>query len=125
MSELAPTAAQQQLQQAYGLAAQQMQAGATSDAIERSLADHGYDAQTARMVVSDLAAAVAEAKRKAGRKNMLYGALWCIGGTAVTAATYQAAATSPGGGHYVVAWGAILFGAIQFFRGLAQSATAG
>jgi hypothetical protein len=124
MSELAPTAAQQ-LQQAYDTAAQQMQAGAASDAIERSLVDHGHDAQIARMVVTDLTAAVAEAKRRAGRKNMLYGALWCIGGTAVTAATYQAAASSSGGGHYVVAWGAILFGAIQFFRGLAQSATAG
>jgi len=27
-----------------------------------------------------------------------------------------------GGGTYVVAWGAIIFGAIQFFRGVSQSA---
>jgi hypothetical protein len=51
------------------------------------------------------------------KKNMLYGALWCIGGIVVTAATYSSA---EGGGRYVVAWGAIIFGAIQFFRGLAQ-----
>ena len=34
--------------------------------------------------------------------------------------TYIAAAAT-GGGKYVVAWGAIVFGAIQFFRGLIQS----
>ena len=55
-----------------------------------------------------------------GKKNMLYGALWCIGGIVVTAATYDAA--EPGGA-YVVAWGAIVFGAIQFFRGLMQSSS--
>ncbi len=46
---------------------------------------------------------------------MVFGALWCIGGIVVTVVTYSAAAS---GGTYVVAWGAIVFGAIQFFRGL-------
>ena len=49
---------------------------------------------------------------------MFRGALWCGGGILVTVVTYLAAENSPGGGTYVVAWGAILFGAIQFFRGL-------
>jgi len=56
--------------------------------------------------------------RAVAEKRMLHGALWCIGGVAVTAFTYMAAASGPGGGTYVVAWGAIVFGAIQFFRGL-------
>jgi hypothetical protein len=60
-----------------------------------------------------------KAKQEAGRKKMLFGAIWCIGGPLVTVFTYQSAS---GGGHYVIAWGAILFGAIQFLRGLAQSA---
>jgi hypothetical protein len=47
--------------------------------------------------------------------DMLVGGLWCVGGILVTAITYSAA---QGGGHYVVAWGAILFGGIQFMRGL-------
>ena len=54
----------------------------------------------------------------AGRKNMIYGALWCIGGIVVTVVTYSIAS---GGGTYIIAWGAIVFGAIQFFRGLIQS----
>ena len=46
---------------------------------------------------------------------MLYGALWFIGGVAVTAVTYAAAT---GGGTYVVTYGAILYGVIQFCVGL-------
>ncbi|MBL8796586.1 MAG: hypothetical protein JNM56_21980 [Planctomycetia bacterium] len=61
-----------------------------------------------------------EAVREAGQRNMLYGALWFIGGLLVTAATFSFA-TGAGGGTYVVAWGAMLGGAIQFFRGLSQS----
>jgi hypothetical protein len=57
------------------------------------------------------------AYRKVGVKNMLFGALWCFGGIVVTAMTYQAASN---GGHYIIAWGAVLFGAIQFLRGLFQ-----
>jgi len=52
---------------------------------------------------------------------MIFGALWCFGGIAVTAMTYKASANA-GGGRFVLAWGAILFGGIQFFRGLFQSA---
>jgi hypothetical protein len=60
---------------------------------------------------------IAEITKAVGRKNMLYGALWCVGGTVVTAVTLSMASS---GGTYVVAWGAILFGGIQFFKGLYQ-----
>jgi hypothetical protein len=52
------------------------------------------------------------------KRNMVVGGLWCVGGIVVTAATYSSA--SSGGGRYMVAWGAIIFGAIQFFRGVFQ-----
>lgn len=61
-----------------------------------------------------------QAVREAGKKKMAYGALWCIGGIGVTTATYGAAASSSNGGTYIVAWGAILYGVIQFGRGLNQ-----
>jgi len=51
-------------------------------------------------------------------KNMLYGAIWCIGGIVVTAATYSSASSR--GGTYIVAWGAIAFGGFQFLKGLFQ-----
>ncbi|MDR3094395.1 MAG: hypothetical protein LBU62_07140 [Bacteroidales bacterium] len=54
------------------------------------------------------------AKKKKANKDMIAGALWCIGGTIVTVMTYSAASS---GGRYMVAWGAIIFGAIQFIKG--------
>lgn len=60
-----------------------------------------------------------KSNREVAGKNMLFGAIWCIGGTLVTALTYQAASA---GGHYIIAWGAIVFGAFQFLRGLVQLA---
>jgi hypothetical protein len=65
---------------------------------------------------------IAEITKSVGQKNMLYGALWCVGGIAVTAGTYAIA--SSGGGTYFIAWGAVLFGGIKFFKGLYQFITA-
>ena len=50
--------------------------------------------------------------------NLTVAALWCIGGITVTVCTYSLATASPEGSHYFVAWGAILFGGIQFLKGL-------
>ncbi|MDI1481492.1 hypothetical protein [Polyangium sp. y55x31] len=57
-----------------------------------------------------------------GKRDMVVGGLWCVGGIAVTAITYASAAN--GGGRYVMAWGAIIFGGIQFVRGLIRFAAA-
>jgi len=56
--------------------------------------------------------------KEMGKKNMIYGALWCIGGIIFTVVSYSAASSS--GGEYYITWGAIIFGAIQFFNGLGQ-----
>ena len=48
-------------------------------------------------------------------KDIIVGLLWCIGGIVVTVVTYNNA--SPGG-TYIIAWGAIIFGGIQFLKGL-------
>jgi hypothetical protein len=83
---------------------------------EQILINDGMDENTSEQVLKNLAAD--EAKRNS-KKNMLWGAVWCIGGILVTALTYSNA--SSGGGSYVVAWGAIVFGAVQFFKGLLNS----
>lgn len=64
---------------------------------------------------------IPEVTKAVGRKNMIYGALWFFGGLIVTVGTYSAASSS--GGTYLVTWGAIIFGAIQFLQGLYQYAT--
>ncbi len=92
----------------------------TPHEIKQSLIAQGIDESTAHLVVEKIEAEVVDERRKAANKDMLYGALWCIGGTIVTAVSYSAAS---GGGTYVVTWGAIFFGGIQFFKGLINSNT--
>ena len=59
--------------------------------------------------------------RSIGLRNMVIGGLVCIAGAAITIYSYESAASNAQGGSYTVAWGAVLFGAIQFLRGLMQS----
>lgn len=105
---------QQILQAVYAFAAKQMKSGSSPQQVQARLVEEGLDQDSAAIVVSNLV----DVRSKAGRKNMLQGALWCLGGIVVTAATYSAASA---GGTYMVAWGAIIFGAIQFFRGVGQA----
>lgn len=49
------------------------------------------------------------------KKNLLAGALWCVGGLAFSFLSYYFATA---GGRYVVATGAIIWGAIQAIKGL-------
>ena len=60
---------------------------------------------------------VVESNVDNGSKDMIFGALWCIGGIVVTLATYSKAVSSPTGGHYFIAWGAVIFGGWQFIKG--------
>ena len=56
---------------------------------------------------TEVEAVVKQNSREQAGKNMLYGALWCIGGTIATLADIG-----------YIFWGAIVFGGIQFFIGL-------
>ena len=60
-----------------------------------------------------------DAAKAAGHRNMTIGAIVCLIGLLVTAGSFMAASSTGGG--YVLAWGAIVFGAIQFIRGAAQA----
>ena len=60
-----------------------------------------------------------EAVQAMGRRNMAIGGVVCVICLVVTFATMAAAGN--GGGRIVIAWGAIVFGAIQFIRGMSQA----
>lgn len=64
---------------------------------------------------------VEKPRRTLGEKLMRQGIIWFVGGLAVTLFSYLAAISSPYGGHYVIAYGAIIFGIAQFFRGRAAA----
>jgi hypothetical protein len=81
----------------------------------------GVDSTTASHIVTRVGEAITimrEAYRKAGMKAAGIGAAWCVGGILFTAITYSIASGGRGGGTYFVAWGAVLFGAVQAIRGL-------
>lgn len=85
--------------------------------VKANLIEIGVDSESADTIISNLQAQISAVKKERANKDMIFGALWCIGGIIVTAVTYQAAS---GGGTYVVAWGAIIFGAVQFIKGVAK-----
>jgi hypothetical protein len=107
------------VQIAYAFAAEQMERGSSCAQVEGLLVENGLGRAAAFAIVSDLSEKRTAAIRAASRKNVVYGALWCIGGLIVTIVSYSEATD---GGRYVVAYGAIVFGAIQLFRGLGQRA---
>ena len=93
-------------------------ANGTSDKeILTGLQEQGLDEAHASMILAGLKNRVKEIVDKQDTK-MLAGGLTCTVGTLVTIATYSSATES--GGYFVIAWGAIVFGAIRFFTGLSE-----
>lgn len=72
-----------------------------------TLVSNGILQQDATNVIVELQGQITAAKKKHAEKEMLYGGLWCVGGTVATLADVG-----------FIFWGAILFGGIQFVRGL-------
>lgn len=117
----------------YAYAGALIREGKSRSEVEDALVAKGIERATAKVVIDKILTARAESatgpvidydggrnlKREEGSRNMVIGGLICLVGIVITVATYSAA--SEGGGRYVVAWGAIIFGAIRFFRGLSQS----
>jgi hypothetical protein len=111
--------AQQFVREVYQRAANLANAGKSKDKIQTELKEMGVSESTASVVIENTFRALKKAHREAGARNVFVGAAWCVGGVVVTALTYQLAS---GGGTFIVAWGAILFGGIQVLRGLGQVA---
>lgn len=74
------------------------------------LVEQGLDEESAAVVVANVEDQIRAAKKERANKDMLYGALWCAGGTIATLADIG-----------FIFWGAIVFGGIQFFKGLANA----
>ena len=72
-----------------------------------ALIDKGISPDNASILVENLENQIKGAKYDKARKDMVFGALWFAGGTIATLADIG-----------FVFWGAILFGGIQFFKGV-------
>jgi hypothetical protein len=97
------------LQSFYNDAARQLvQHKLIPEAVIDNLVARGASQEQASTIVYDLQDQVNAARKKRAQKDMLYGGLWCAGGTIGTLANTG-----------FIFWGAIIFGGIQFFRGVA------
>ncbi len=75
--------------------------------VKNSLKERGLSDDAAYTIVSSLVVEIKKAKKERAGKDILYGALWCVGGTIATLANIG-----------FIFWGAILFGGIQLIKGL-------
>lgn len=113
---------QQLVREVYGYAANLMRNGESNYKIEKALVEKGLPQDIARTVVQNLEQErqrqYNQAHRDAAMRNMAVGGVICVIGLIISIGSYQAAANSPSGGSYVVAYGAVIFGGIQFLKGL-------
>lgn len=77
-------------------------------------------ASSAAAPVGSEAEAAPSAVQQSGQRLIMLGTLWLLGGLIVTAASYQLASSS-GGGRFVMAYGAVIYGIVQIIRGLMRS----
>lgn len=108
----------------YGFAADLMRKGESNYQIEKKLVEKGLNQADARAVVRTLSderqRQVTQANRDAAMRNMAIGGVICVIGLVITIGSYSAASSSPTGGSYTIAWGAVIFGGFQFFKGMSQ-----
>jgi len=75
--------------------------------VKVKLIEQGFEEKDALTVISSLKNEIIKEKKIGANKDMIYGALWCIGGTIATVSDTG-----------YIWWGAIVFGGIQFFKGV-------
>mgnify|MGYP007059382643 CR=1 FL=1 len=111
---------------AYSYAAQQMAQGFTMQQVQQELVTAGLPPKAAVAVVNSVRnqqtgqTNLSGPPRKQGHSSsgvndMVVGAIIALIGIVITGVTF---ALAEGGGTFVVAYGAIIFGGIQFFKGL-------
>ncbi len=101
----------------YKRSAELVKKGYSIEELKNELAKSGLNAESANEVVKYLITGEKSKTQGEGIKKMSIGVLFFVGGCAVTAITYSAAAA---GGTYVIASGAILFGIMKFIQGLTE-----
>ncbi len=108
--------------------AEQLRRGVPPQRLREELQKHGHSPETAAAMVNQVnqppptaevpPGSLYDELRQAGQKNMAIGGVICAIGLVVTCGSLAASGM---GGAVIIAWGAIVFGAIQFFRGMSQT----
>lgn len=105
-----------QIQQAHAYAVSQLKAKVDPAQVEEQLMAGGLSRSAAHAMISTLLVTRRQAERAQGRRTMLLGVLWAVGGLVITLAG-QALARERGGSYYIL-WGAVIIGTLQILVGL-------
>lgn len=111
---------QQQLDEAWDTATSMVGSGISPQTIYEILTEKGIPPQTAQHLVqkalreTDPETGIAST----GKRDMLIGGLWIVGGLIITIGTYTMASN---GGTYFITYGPIIYGVIRFFKGVAKT----
>ena len=108
----------EQLQQSYLFAMKQLKSKTPPEQVGAQLIASGVTAPTSHALVGTLQATRRQADRAAGKRTMLLGGLWAVGGLAITLLGQSLA--NERGGSYFILWGAVIIGALQGVIGLRQ-----
>jgi hypothetical protein len=81
----------------------------TEEEVVSTMLTYGYPEDYSRQIYTFVKNKIKQIENIPARKNMLYGALWCLGGTILTIADIG-----------YIFWGAIVFGGIQFLKGVGE-----
>jgi len=95
----------------------------SSDAAECRFCHRPVDPQMRQAAAASQEAEHRSQRKSQSLKTMIIGLVLMVLGIVITAGTYAWAASSSGGGRYVVTWGLIVVGGLRFFQGLAGWAT--
>jgi hypothetical protein len=79
----------------------------TASEVKNALLKNNVEEDLAAEIISKLEKEFRAMRSDEANKQMLYGIFWCAGGIAATAADIG-----------YIFWGAIVFGAVKFFKGL-------
>jgi hypothetical protein len=106
----------QELSGLFQYAVMELSSNKSHQAVEKLLVSRGASLETAKTIVKDAQYAVKKARREKYKKRLTRGLIWTILGVLVTCGTYAFA--SELGGKFVLFYGAIIFGFIDFIIGL-------
>jgi hypothetical protein len=108
--------ARQDLSGLYKFAAIEFANKRSPQTIIKSMTHRGVASETAKKIVIETQQAINKVKSEGSRKRMVRGLIWTVLGIVVTCATFLFSDSL--GGRYVLFWGAIIFGVIDFLVGL-------
>ncbi|MEW6305839.1 MAG: hypothetical protein AB1705_20360 [Verrucomicrobiota bacterium] len=104
------------IQKASAIAKAARAKGASYGEIETELIRLGTSEDLIREIMLEVEGKTPQAMAEKNDMDMRHGVYWLLGGLLVTGVTYLIARSSENGGMYVVAWGAVATGGIQFMR---------